>query len=40
MGEDQARSCSVFAKSGLGSTPARIASHVDHRQVGFSMTRA
>ena len=39
IGDDQARSWIVGGKPGLGSTPARIASQVDQRQVGFSSTR-
>ena len=39
IGDDQARSCRVAGRSGRGSTPARIASQVFHRQVGFSSTR-
>ena len=39
MGEDQARSWMVFFRSDLGSTPARTASQVDQRQVGFSSAR-
>ena len=39
IGDDQARSCSVAGLSGRGSTPARMASQVVHRQVGFSSTR-
>lgn len=39
IGEDHARSWMVVAKSGLGAVPARIASQVDQRQVGFSSTR-
>ena len=39
IGDDQARSWMVVGKSGRGSTPARIASHVDQRHDGFSSTR-
>ena len=40
MGELQARSWMVVGKSLRGGTPARRASQVDQRQVGFSSTRA
>jgi hypothetical protein len=39
IGELHARSWIVFASFGLGSTPARSASHVDQRHDGFSSTR-
>ena len=39
IGDDQALSWIVGGRSGRGSTPARIASQVDQRQVGFSSTR-
>ena len=39
IGDDQARSWIVGGRSGRGLTPARIASQVDQRQVGFSSTR-
>ena len=39
IGDDQARSWIVGGSPGRGSTPARIASQVDQRQVGFSSTR-
>ena len=39
MGEDHARSWMTVGRSGFGSTPARTASQVDQRQVGFSRTR-
>ena len=39
IGDDQARSWMVAGRSGRGSTPARIASHVDQRHDGFSSTR-
>ena len=38
IGDDHARSWIVVGMPGRGSTPARRASHVDHRQVGFSST--
>jgi len=39
IGDDQARSWIVAGRSGRGSMPARSASQVDQRQVGFSSTR-
>ena len=39
IGEDQARSWRVLYQSGRGGDPARRASQVDQRQVGFSSTR-
>ena len=39
IGDDQARSWMVASRSARGDKPARIASHVDQRQVGFSKTR-
>ena len=39
VGDDQARSCKVAAKSARGTVPARIASQVFQWQVGFSNTR-
>ena len=39
IGEVQARSWIVADSAGFGSTPVRTASHVDHRQTGFSSTR-
>ena len=38
IGDVHARSCIVFFRSSRGATPARTASQVDHRQVGFSRT--
>ena len=40
IGELQARSWIVAGTFDVGSTPARIASQVDQRQVGFCSTRA
>jgi hypothetical protein len=39
IGDDQARSWMVVGRFGAGATPARTASQVDHRQVGFWSTR-
>ena len=39
MGDVQARSCSVGSFSARNGRSNRIASHVDHRQVGFSSAR-
>ena len=40
IGELQARSCITGLISGRGVTPARMASQVDQRQVGFCNARA
>ena len=39
MGDDQARSWMVAGRPGFGGFPARMASQVDQRQVGFCSTR-
>ena len=39
IGDVQARSCSVGSFSSRNGRPNRFASHVDHRQVGFSSAR-